>query len=84
MVLISSSRGPRGGGARLYRGSLDGGRLEAIPGLGPLEGNIDTHCLAIAGGAWFVGHGSSVWTSSDEGGTWDVVADGLPRISSLG
>lgn len=83
-VLITSSRGPRGGDARLHRAALAGGPLEALDGLGPFDGNIDTHCVAVTDEGWFVGHGSSVWASSDQGDTWEVAVDGLPEISCLG
>src|SRR5690606_704216 len=38
-VLVSASRGPRGGDARLYRGSLDGEALHPCEGLPIFEGN---------------------------------------------
>lgn len=82
-VLVSSSRGPRGGDARLHRGNLAGGSLEACGGLPPLGGNIDTHCVAVRPGLWLVGHGSSVWASPDRGETWEVALDGIPTITSF-
>lgn len=82
-VLVSSSRGPRGGDARLHRGALAGGALEVCDALPPLDGNIDTHCVATRPGLWLVGHGSSVWASTDRGNTWEVAVDGLPSITSL-
>ncbi|HLU32057.1 MAG TPA: hypothetical protein VK088_09870, partial [Acidimicrobiia bacterium] len=80
----SSSRGPRGGNARLHRGALDGGELETCSDLGPFDGNIDTHCVAVRAGTWFVGHGPAVYASSDQGATWEKVVDGLPAINCLG
>lgn len=83
-VLISSSRGPRGGNARLHRGAVDGGALETCSDLGTFDGNIDTHCVAVDAGTWFVGHGSAVYASSDRGDTWEKTVDGLPSINCLG
>ncbi|HZK05670.1 MAG TPA: hypothetical protein VFC82_07445 [Actinomycetaceae bacterium] len=82
-VLISSSRGPRGGDARLHRGDLDGGHLETLDALGPFDGNIDTHCVAMTREGWFVGRGPAVWASTDSGATWDVAVGGLPKITCL-
>ena len=83
-VLVSSSGGPRGGDARMHRGPLAGGPLEALEGLPPFEGNIDTHCVATRPGLWIVGHGPSVWVSTDQGRTWEVALNDLPTINSLG
>lgn len=82
-VLVSASRGPRGGDARLYRGSLDGGPLEPCEGLPIFEENIDTHCVLARPGAYFLGHGPQVWVSTDGGGQWAAATDGLPSVTAL-
>lgn len=82
-VLISASRGPRGGDARLYRGSLQGGELQPCAGLPAVDGNLDTHCVLARKGRYFVAHGPTVWSSSDGGATWEKATDGLPAITSL-
>lgn len=82
-VLVSASRGPRGGDARLYRGSLDGGTLEPCEGLPAFEGNIDTHCVLARPGAYFLGHGPQVWVSTDGGDRWTAATDGLPSVTAL-
>lgn len=82
-VLVSASRGPRGGDARLYRGSLDGGALDPCEGLPIFEGNIDTHCVLARPGAYFLGHGPQVWVSTDGGYGWEAATDGLPSVTAL-
>ncbi|MFP3915081.1 MAG: hypothetical protein ACLFWM_09420 [Actinomycetota bacterium] len=82
-VLVSASRGPRGGASRLYRGSLRGGDLAACGDLPPFDSNLDTHCVLARSDGYFLGHGSSVWVSRDRGETWEEAAGGLPTITSL-
>ncbi|HEX2153790.1 MAG TPA: hypothetical protein VHL52_07420 [Acidimicrobiia bacterium] len=84
-VLVSASRGPRGGGATVYRGPLQGGPLQPCNGGLPdeFEGNVDTHCLFAGPDAFFVGNGGNVWASGDRGETWEKVAAGLPPITCL-
>jgi len=84
-VLVSASRGPRGTAAQLYRGSLDGGVLESCRSGLPDEftGNIDTHCLLATGEGWFVGNGSTVWSSEDGGTTWGIAIEDLAPITCL-
>lgn len=82
-VLVSASRGPRGGDARLYRGCLDGGALEPCEGLPIFEENVDTHCVLARAGAYFLGHGPQVWVSTDGGDSWTAATDGLPSVTAL-
>lgn len=82
-VVISASRGPGGGDARLHRGSLAGGELEPIGSPGPLTGNIDTHCLVAGADGYYMGNGSRVWGSADRGTTWQEVRGDLPEVTCL-
>jgi len=84
-VLLSTSRGPRGGEAVVYRTGLDGGAFErCTAGLpGSFDGNIDSHCLDAPPGGPAVCFGTAdgqVFRSSDEGATWQQLADGLPPV----
>ena len=84
-VIVSASQGPRGGGAALYRAALDGGAFSRCrTGLPEsFQGNLDTHCLLAAGGAWYAANEGTVWVS-DDGENWKTAAAGLPRITCLG
>ncbi len=84
-VMVSASKGPRGGGAALYRAALDGGGFTRCrTGLPEsFQGNLDTHCLLAAGGVWYAANKGTVWVS-DDGDRWTTAATGLPRITCLG
>jgi hypothetical protein len=82
-VLLSASRGPRGGEARLHIGRLGEGPLTPLEGLPALPGNIDTHCVLAGPDGYLVGHGDSVWASTDSGTSWRVLVDGLPDITCM-
>lgn len=82
-VVVSASRGPRGGDARLFHGSLEGGPLRPCEGLPTFRTNIDTHCVTVGPAGCFVGNGGTVWSSLDGGDTWEVAAGDLPTITSL-
>jgi hypothetical protein len=87
IVLVSTSRGPGGHQAALYRRSLAGGRFErCTEGLPDwFSSNIDTACLAASGPAAVFGtEEGSVFLSEDRGETWHVLADGLPPVRSIG
>ena len=84
-VLVSSSLGPRGGRAAVYRGGLAGGpfrRVEVGPGW--FDGNIDTYCLdALPKGEPVAAFGTAdgrLYLSTDGGSTWTDRASGLPEI----
>lgn len=84
-VLISASRGPRGGDSHVYRSPVAGGAFERCwTGLpGDFESNVDTHHLLARRGEVFLGHGTTVWRSTDEGRGWQVAATDLPPITCL-
>jgi len=82
-VLLTVSRGPRGGEAALYRRPLDGGPFErcheGLPGW--FAGNLDTHRLHAAGGLAALGTPDGrVLISEDEGASWRELAAGLPPV----
>jgi hypothetical protein len=88
-VVVSSSTGPRGGRATLYRRPLD------APAEAPFErcrdglpewfeGNIDTACVDARGAAVAFGTAAGeVFASGDAGVTWERVAGGLPPVRCL-
>lgn len=83
-VLLSSSRGPRGGGARVSRAPIDGGPfIRCDAGEGDLDGNVDTawlDALPEGGAAAFGTEDGRLFTSPDGGLTWAERASGLPSI----
>jgi hypothetical protein len=84
-VLVSASRGPRGGHAAVYRGDLVGGGLERCrTGLPDwFDDNIDSYCLDAHPDRSFVAFGTSdglVFASEDAGRTWTEFASGLPPV----
>jgi hypothetical protein len=84
-VLVSASRGPRGGHAAVYRGALAGGGLERCrTGLPEwFDNNIDTYCLDAHPNRSFVAFGTSdgrVFASEDAGRSWAEFASGLPSV----
>jgi len=84
-VLVSASTGPRSNQARLYRSDLTSGPFEHCRDGLPdwFDDNLDTHCLTVHDESVYAGNGSQVWRSDDQGGTWDEIASGLPRITCL-
>jgi hypothetical protein len=84
-VIVSASRGPRGGHAAVYRGALGGGGLERCrTGLPEwFDDNIDSHCLDAHPDRSFVAFGTSdgrVFASEDAGRSWAEFASGLPSV----
>jgi hypothetical protein len=84
-VLVSSSTGPRGGRAAVYRGALGGGGLERCrTGLPEwFDDNIDSYCLDAHPDRSFVAFGTSdgrVFASEDAGRSWGEFASGLPSV----
>jgi hypothetical protein len=84
-VLVSASRGPRGGHAAVYRGALAGGGLERCrTGLPDwFDDNIDSYCLDAYPDRPFVAFGTSdgrVFASEDAGSSWAEFASGLPPV----
>jgi hypothetical protein len=87
-VLLSSSNGPRGGRAAVYRGALAGGPLERCRGEIPqwFDDNIDTHCLdSLPDGTWaaFGTADGRLFSSRDEGESWQAFASDLPPIACV-
>jgi len=87
-VLLSASRGPRGGDAAVYRAPLAGGAFERCrTGLpGSFDDNVDSHCLDAPPDGPVVAFGTSdgdVYVSTDVGATWGRVATGLPPIQRV-
>jgi hypothetical protein len=84
-VLVSTSRGPRGGDAAVYRAGMEDGTFErCTAGLpGSFDGNIDSHCLDAPPDGPAVCFGTAdgrVFRSSDEGATWQQLAADLPPV----
>jgi hypothetical protein len=87
-VLVSASRGPRGGEGAVYRGALRGGPFERCRAGLPewFDDNIDSHCLDAPPDGPLVAFGTSdgdVYASTDVGATWDRVATGLPAVQRV-
>lgn len=85
-LLISVSTGPRGDRAAVYRRPLAGGAFERCQEGLPewFSANIDSHCLTAAGSEVAFGtRDGEVFLSGDEGRTWKLAADGLPRVTCL-
>ena len=83
-VLMSVSRGPRGGDAAIYRQPIDGSEtfLRCEAGLPEsFDDNIDTGCLDARGREAVFGTGDGeLFHSLDEGESWEKIADNLPPI----
>ena len=87
-VLLSTSRGPRGGEAAVYRAPLAGGAFErCTQGLpASFDGNIDSHCLdgrPVGSTVAFGTEDGRVFRSEDAGVSWEQAAEGLPRIRRM-
>ena len=85
-VVVTASTGPRSDDARVYAAPLWDGDFSQITGGLPerFSENVDTHCVVANGNRVHLGQGDTVWGSSDEGETWEVVIRGLPEITCLG
>jgi hypothetical protein len=91
-VLVSASKGPRGGQSAVYRGDLrgtsDGGDLERCrTGLPEwFDDNVDSYCLDALPDGSFVAFGTwdgRVFASDDTGVNWRELASGLPPIQRV-
>jgi hypothetical protein len=87
-VLVSSSRGPRGGQAAVYRGGAGGGALERCRSGLPerFDDNIDSSCLDALPDGRMVAFGTSdgrVFASDDQGARWAEVTNGLGPVRCL-
>jgi len=85
VTLLSSSSGPRGSQAAIYRSSNGSPFEKCREGLPEWFGdNIDTGCLAARGSSVAAGTSrGEVFLSEDAGITWRLLADGLPPITCL-
>jgi hypothetical protein len=74
-VLISSSNGPRGGRAGVYRANLAEGAFEhCLTGPGWFDDNIDSYCLDALPDGSLAAFGTSngdVYASTDTGSSWE-------------
>jgi hypothetical protein len=86
-VLVSSSNGPRGGRAAVYRADRAGGTFErCLAGPGWFDNNIDSYCLDALPDGSLAAFGTSdgrVYASMDGGSTWDERASGLPPVQRV-
>lgn len=88
-LLLSASTGPRGDQAGVYRRPLDaapGAAFERCRAGLPewFTGNVDTRCLVARDGTVALGTGDgSLYVSQEAGASWELAADGLPRITAL-
>jgi hypothetical protein len=85
LVLVSASRGPRGGRSGVYRAGLAGGPFERCRDGLPewFDDNVDTYCLDAVPDGSFAAFGTSdgsVFASEDRGASWTEVASGLPAV----
>ncbi|MEZ0235950.1 MAG: WD40/YVTN/BNR-like repeat-containing protein [Actinomycetota bacterium] len=87
-VLVSSSDGPRGGRAGVYRGDIRGGAFErctaGLPGW--FDDNIDTYRLDALNDGSFAAFGTSdgrLFGSDDAGSTWHELASDLGAIQHV-
>jgi hypothetical protein len=87
VVFVSSSTGPRGGRAAVYRAPLDGSTpFEPCTAGSPgwLRGNIDSHCLvAIGNEVAFGTEDGRVFTSPDRGESWEKAPVNLSPVECL-
>lgn len=84
-VLLSTSNGPGGDGAAVYRRPLDGdgGFERCRTGLPEqIQGNVDTSWLVGSddGSAAFATRSGELYVSADQGLTWEQAASGLPAV----
>ena len=86
-VLVSSSNGPRGGRAAVYRADITGGIFErCLAGPGWFDDNIDTYCLDALPDGSFAAFGTSdgrVYASTDAGSTWGERVSGLAPVGRV-
>jgi hypothetical protein len=87
-LLMSASKGPRGGEAAVYRAPLAGGAFERCHAGVPdwFDDNIDSHCLDSPPDGSFAAFGTSegrLFASTDQGSTWTEIATGLPAVNRV-
>ena len=84
-LFMSASVGPRGGRAAVYRlPPGDVGFLRSTVGLPEWFGqNIDSHCLAAAGGTVVFGAEGRLFLSEDGGASWRDAGTTYPEITCV-
>jgi hypothetical protein len=85
-LFLSASTGPRGGRAAVYRREPGSEAFARCDGSLPewFAGNVDSHCLAAAGGAAiFATEDGRAFTSEDGGDAWHEVVGGPARITCV-
>jgi hypothetical protein len=87
-VLVSTSNGPRGDRAAVYRADLVEGAFERCRSGLPewFDDNIDTACLDALNDGSYAVFGTAdgrVYGSGDAGGTWHELASGLPPVHQV-
>jgi hypothetical protein len=82
-ILLSSSRGPGGGDARVWFGRIGGGGFAPAMDLPAFAGNIDSHCVLAGPDGYFVGHRNSVWGSNEAAGGWRRLVEEIPDVTCL-
>jgi hypothetical protein len=85
-VLVSTSTGPGGHRAALYRKLLEGDMtfVRCNDGLPWFEDNIDTGCLAAHGSLVVFGtHDGRLFRSLDGGARWMLLSEHLQRITAV-
>jgi len=88
VVLVSASRGPRGGRSAVYRGALASGGFERCRDGLPewFDDNIDSSCLDALPDGSFAAFGTSdgqLFGSRDTGSSWIELASGLPAVRGV-
>ena len=84
-LFLSTSTGPRGGRAAVYRREPRATAFEKVEGGLPewFGGNIDSHRLVAGGGTVLVGtEDGRVFLSEDGGGSWGEESAGLAGVSA--
>jgi hypothetical protein len=86
-LFLSASTGPRGGRAALYRRYAGASAFERCEdGLDEwFPGNLDSHCVAAAGGTVVIGtEDGRAFLSDDSGDTWRPLDGEFARITCVG
>lgn len=86
-LLVTASDGPHGSRAAVYRKRLatDEPFERCRSGLPEwFDHNLNTHCLIASGSELALGsRDGRVFTSQDQGESWEILAEDLPRIECL-
>jgi hypothetical protein len=83
VYLVSTSRGPRGGDALLYRSEDEGKHWSLVQGLpDKINHNIDTYQIIVVGGsqALVIVENSVLYETDDWGLSWKEVGRDYPRL----